>query len=436
MNFIENIKKERYEEFVKNHKTKSHFLQSYAWGEFSKKEKNMTPHYLGVEDENNNLIATALLLQKHLPLGYSYFYSPRGFVIDFTDSETLSFFTEHLKEYIKNKKGIFLKIDPDIIWKEYDYKDNLVKDETEAKRIFYSLTKLGYTHLGFTKNFETMQPRYTFRISLKRPFEEIENNFTKTVKQRMKKGEELGTRVTIGKSKDVKEFSHLMDLTEDRKDFLSHEYNYYKNLYDIYNKENKMTLFLGKIKPEYVIKKYQKEQDEVIEKLKILEQKENLSTANQKKKNELAMRKNKLQEYIDEYNDAKNKYGKEITLNAHMLMEYGNKCWTLYAGNHNVLISSQANYKTYYEHIKYAHKHGFEYYDHFGTIGDLTKENPRYGLHIFKKAFGGNYIEFIGEFDLILNKPLYFIFTKLVPLYRKLIRKLTKRKKEKELKLN
>ena len=49
MNFIENIEKKRYEEFVKNH-PKSHFLQSYAWGEFAKKEKNLTPHYVGIEN--------------------------------------------------------------------------------------------------------------------------------------------------------------------------------------------------------------------------------------------------------------------------------------------------------------------------------------------------------------------------------------------------
>ena len=39
MKLIENVTKEEYENFVKNHK-KSHFLQSYAWGEFAKKEKD------------------------------------------------------------------------------------------------------------------------------------------------------------------------------------------------------------------------------------------------------------------------------------------------------------------------------------------------------------------------------------------------------------
>ena len=38
MKFVFDIDKKKYDKFVKNHK-KSHFLQSYVWGSFAKKEK-------------------------------------------------------------------------------------------------------------------------------------------------------------------------------------------------------------------------------------------------------------------------------------------------------------------------------------------------------------------------------------------------------------
>ena len=103
----------------------------------------------------------------------------------------------------------------------------------------------------------------------------------------------------------------------------------------------------------------------------------------------------------------------------------------LYAGNHNILTDSYANYKTYYEHIKYCYEHGIKMYDQFGTIGDLSKDNPRLGLHEFKKKFGGDYVEFTGEFDLVTNKLMYFVFTKLVPIYRSIIKKRAKKEKKK-----
>ena len=99
MKFIKDINKNEYETFVRNHE-KSHFLQSYAWGEFSKLSKNLIPHYVGLRDNKNKLIATALLLEKKLPLGFSYFYSPRGFVIDFYNKEVLSFFVNEIKKYL------------------------------------------------------------------------------------------------------------------------------------------------------------------------------------------------------------------------------------------------------------------------------------------------------------------------------------------------
>ena len=69
--------------------------------------------------------------------------------------------------------------------------------------------------------------------------------------------------------------------------------------------------------------------------------------------------------------------------------------------------------------------------DQFGTIGDFNPNNPLLGLHEFKKKFGGNYVEFIGEFDYVIKKGMYFVFTKLVPFYRKLIRLIAKKKNNK-----
>ena len=133
-------------------------------------------------------MGAALLLQKHLPLGLSYFYSPRGFVIDFSDKQLLTEFSLKVIEFVKSKKGIFLKIDPDIIWKEENYKGEKIDSKYDSKKIFDDLKQIGFKHLGFTKNFETTQQRYTFRIDLEHELEDIESRFSKTVKQRINKG--------------------------------------------------------------------------------------------------------------------------------------------------------------------------------------------------------------------------------------------------------
>ena len=60
-----------------------------------------------------------------------------------------------------------------------------------------------------------------------------------------------------------------------------------------------------------------------------------------------------------------------------------------------------------------------EIFDEFGTIGDPNSTKPVAGLHEFKKKFGAEYTEFIGEFTYNVRPVLSFIFTKLVVLYRK-----------------
>ena len=428
MKFVTNIDKKTYEKFVKKH-PKSHFLQSYAWGEFSQCARKLVPHYVGLVDRDEKLVCAALLLQKHLPFGYSYFYAPRGFVIDFYNKKLLTEFVDKIKEYVKQYKAIFIKIDPDIIWREYNYLDEEVKQEKDPKIIFDTLTKIGFKHLGFTKNFETMQPRYSFRIDLSQPMDEIEKRFSKTTMQRIKKGEAIGCEVRLGTKDDIEEFNHLMELTESRKDFISHDLEYYKKLFEIYNRDNKMDLFMGSINCDEIISSYEQEKEEVIATLTPLQELDNPSKSNKNKMKELEKRLTQLNDFIAEYQKAKDEYGNSITLSAHVIMEYGDRAWVLYAGNHNILTSSYANYKTYYEHIKYCHEHKIKMYDQFGTIGDLDEKNPRYGLHMFKKKFGGNYVEFIGEFDLVTNKFMYFTFTKLVPFYRKTIRSITKFKR-------
>ncbi len=428
MKFVFDIDKKKYENFCKFNKEKSHFLQSYAWGEFAKKEKNLIPHYVGLVDDKDNLLCTALLLQKKLPLGYSYFYSPRGFVIDFKNTTLLNEFTTEIKKYIKKYKAIFLKIDPDIILNKTDDQNNKLSLPYDGYNILNNLKKQGFKHLGFTKNFELFQPRYTFRIDLTKPIEEIEEKFSKTTKQRIKKANDLDVSVSIGTKENIKDFYELMKITENRKDFVSHDLSYYNSLYEIWNKDNCCNIFLGTVNLDKILKSYQNKKELLEQEIKNLNEIESPSKSQNNKKKELNRQYDKLNLDIKKYTEDKEKYGSIIILNAHFIIEYANKAWVLYAGNHNILSETGSNYKVYQTHLEYCHNKKLEVYDQFGTIGNPTEDNPLYGLHDFKKKFGGDYIEFCGEFDLITNKLMYFVFTKLVPIYRKIIKKIAKKK--------
>ena len=299
------LSEETYENYLKK-QPKSHFLQSYSWGELAKIKKGLTPYYLGLVDDKKNILGTALLLQKHLPLNYCYFYCPRGYVINYEDEKLVKEMTKEIIKFAKSKKAIFVKIDPDLIYKNYNYLDEEQKLPYDINKIFENLKKIGYKHLGFTKNFETMQPRYTFRIDLNQTLEEIEDHFSKTTKQRITKAKKLDTYVEIGTEKDLKDFYHLMALTETRKDFVSYNEDYYNTLYDIFNgsKNGKATLFLGKVNIDRTIKKIKENLKTVNNQISILPI-DNLSKSAKNKLNELTKQKENYNKEIKKFEDYK-----------------------------------------------------------------------------------------------------------------------------------
>jgi len=425
MKFISNIDKDKYSEFVVNH-SKSHFLQSYEWGEFASIEKNMINHYVGMVDDNDNLVCTSLLLEKKLPFGYSYFYAPRGFVIDFNDYELVNIFVNEIKKYVSRNNAIFIKIDPDLVISKSN-NDIILDSEYDKDMIINNLKKIGFKHLGFTQKFETYQPRFSFRIDMTNGIDAIYDNFSKTTKQRIKKAEDMEVMVRIGEYSDIEEFYKLMRITESRKDFITHNLSYYQTLYNLFKEIDGVNLFIGEVDLDKIISKYEEEKNELNSVCKNIELIENRSKSQNSKLNESKKRLDRINKDLDEYKSIKENYGNKVILNGHYIIKYGDKAWVLYAGNHNILTDTYSNYKTYLEHIKY-YSDKVKVYDQFGTVGKIDKDDHLYGLHEFKRKFGGNYVEFIGEFDLVLNKFMYFVFTKLVPTYRNIIKNIAKRK--------
>ena len=74
---------------------------------------------------------------------------------------------------------------------------------------------------------------------------------------------------------------------------------------------------------------------------------------------------------------------------------------------------------------------GYKTIDFFGTSYNPSQNDPEYGIWLFKKRLGGEYTEFIGEFDYIFKKGDYRLFKILIPIHRKLS-KIKSKKKNKQ----
>lgn len=412
MTFIDNLSKEEYEQFAVSH-PKAHFLQSYYWGEVSK-QKDFVPYYVGLKN-NNTLVATALILAKtksHL----TYMYIPRGFLIDYDNKELVAAFTKEIKKFAKKRRAFFVKIDPDVKLHDLDPNGNVIGQTNNYQLVNY-LKSLGYKHLGFNKNFEGNQPRYTFRLDVSREIDELVKNYHTTTRNIVKK--DHGGVIEIYRSQDledIKSFYKTLVDTYERSEINSLSLDYYQNFFKILNEQNMSDLYIVKVDVSKLLKNYGEEKLALERKMRELDydQKRN----KEKKeilKQEMTAQKNKL---LKDIASAKQITQKEVVLSSIISVKYKDKVWAIHGGNSNLLRELSANYLIFHEMIKDAHNEGYKIFDFFGTTGDPQNSEVK-GIHLFKKRFGGEYVEFIGEFDLVVNKLVYFMYTKLLPIFRK-----------------
>jgi len=397
MKFVTNLSEEEYEKFWQK-TPNSHFMQSYGWGQACQKNRNQIPCYVGLKDDNDNLVATALLLKKKTPLNMCYFYVPRGYTLDYSNKEVLTEFTKHLKNYLKEENAIYLKIDPPIMYQEINEEGEKIDGGLNNYKIFNMLTNLGYKHKGFNKLYEGNQPRYTFRTYLKQyeTFADVEKTFSKSFFRPVKRSYNYDLKVYEGK--EVKTFHELIELISSKDGFHAYSYDYYKNVYEELSKKGYVKIYNVKINPLQLIDKFEKE-------------------LTQEKKED---RKVKIQKDIDYFKEVSKSHPEEYTC-ASLICTYSKTgAWSLYIGNDEVASYTGTVNRLYYEFIKDAYENGYEYADLFGVVGDPhTKYKNLAGIYEYKRKIGGDYIEFIGEFDLI-NKPIwYHILPILLKIYRK-----------------
>ena len=80
----------------------------------------------------------------------------------------------------------------------------------------------------------------------------------------------------------------------------------------------------------------------------------------------------------------------------------GDKVWYVYGASSNEYRNVMPNYLVQWEMIRWAIAEGCRYYDFRGGYPD--ENNPLHGIFKFKKGFCNDYMELMGEADLIINK--------------------------------
>ena len=403
------------------------FHQTEEWANL-KKVNNWDAHYIGLEDDNKKIVAGALLLSKTLPIiKKKMFYSPRGFLIDYNNKELLKKFTEEIKKYAKTENAIFIKIDPFVEYQEHDNNGDIVKNGYNNKDAVENLKSLGYKFFGFNLMQDTLQPRWMHVIETKdRNLDDVMKDMESKTRQILRKNEKCGITTREITRDELPIFKDIMKHTSDRREFVDRPLSYYEAMWDALHDSGILKILIAEIDFNKYEKNTLEEKKEIENNLKdrIYKKEKNILKMNDKKYNssnkqdEEAIKR--LEKQLEKIKELKDEYGDKEILGGILFLIYGNEVLSLHGGSHAKLMQFQSAYTIHFEGVKMAVEGNYNRYNFYGITGDFRKENPLYGLYLFKKSFGGHVVELIGEYDLIVSKFWYTVYNLAFKTYHKL----------------
>jgi lipid II:glycine glycyltransferase (peptidoglycan interpeptide bridge formation enzyme) len=387
------------------------FEQSIYWANF-KSGENWHPYFLGLEDKNKLLGATLLLANENKSIKKRFFYAPQGFLIDYKNYDLLEIFTKEIINFVKEKNGIYLKIDPEILTTEKDENGRELQGGINNLFIKDYLLKLGFIE---TDN-NTLNPKYTMKLDLTdKSLNDILNNMSKKARQIIKRNERLGYIVRELKQDELPIFIKTMDKISSKFNTIEYELPFYEDLASAFTKEHLKIMIaeldlnttLNNLKKEEKVLQIEKEkriglyqnnqltEETFIE--KELGYKEQINIINKRRKYYLS-----LKEKTD--ND-------KIFLGGYLFLMYGKEITALIGGMDDEYIDLDVSYSIHFKMLKKAIEYGYRSYN-FYEVKDVND-----GGFFFKQNFGAKLFEHIGEFDYPIDLNSYKKYKKYFPLY-------------------
>lgn len=412
--FIENLSIEEYNKLAVD-TDNEHFLHSVRWAEF-RKHINWDYKIVGFKEEGELTIGAVVMLKKAGRLPFKVAYSSRGYVLKPGANEQE--FTNALKKFLRKQGAFVYKIDPNEIYSQLDKNLERIGGSNQARVDDY--LALGYEHLGFVNNFEGMQPRHTIRIDTTVSYEDALKRMDAKTRNRTKAGSKNGLVIEDCNFDILPTFMNILAETSERDNFTIRDISYFEEMYKVYGDDLKLRL--AKVDFKSSIEKLTVERDAVQIELDELRPELDNPEMGAKYRKKITNRINEFEgkiaknnKVISEFEAELGKYPEGKYIGGSIYICEGPRAWYIYGATSDSFRYMLPSYALVAHMVQECINNNFEYFDMFGIGGDFDPDNHVFGLYDFKKGFGGTPIEFIGEFDLPINAPLFVAFNKLYP---------------------
>jgi len=350
-------------DFVRGRRSVS-FLQTPAWAQVKNEWRGESIGWF----EGGVLVGAALVLYRKLPRLKRYLaYLPEGPDIEWHDGDLARWLTP-MAAHLKQQGAFGIRMGPPVItrrWHAGTIKQAIadpvltslsdvpadVLDET-AIGVATTLSGLGWKEIPTEGGFSAGQPKFNFQLALAgRTEADVLAGMNQLWRRNIKKAAKAGVEVTTGTRDDLPEFHRVYAETAERDHFTPRPLSYFERMWDALGAEetDRLVLFLAHHEGDLVA--------------------------------------------------------------ATTMVRVGEHAWYSYGASTTQKRDVRGSNAIQWQMIRDALAAGAATYDMRGITETLDPSDSHVGLIQFKVGTGGEAVEYLGEWDLPLNRALHLGFT-------------------------
>jgi lipid II:glycine glycyltransferase (peptidoglycan interpeptide bridge formation enzyme) len=340
------------------------FLQCPSWAQV---KQEWDSERIGWQHPDGTLVGAGLVLYRAVPRLRRYLaYLPEGPVIDWADDD-LARWLDPMVDHLRGRRAFGVRMGPPVAarrWSAATVKA-AVSDGTAARladvpadrtdpsaaAVADSLRKAGWRPPGEGGGFGVGQPRYVFQVPLADTDEDaLMASFNQLWRRNIRTAAKAGVEVTTGGADDLAAFHELYLETAQRDGFTGRPLAYFRRMWDAMTAEDpdRIRLYLARHEGDLVA--------------------------------------------------------------ATTMVRVGTHAWYSYGASSTAKREVRGSNAVQWQMMRDALAAGATVYDLRGITDTLSQDDPRFGLIQFKLGTGGEAVEYLGEWDLPLNRLLFAAF--------------------------
>ena len=339
------------------------FLQTPAWGRVKTEWRSESIGWY----RDETLVGAGLVLYRQLPRIRRFLaYLPEGPVLDWS-SPDLASLLDAMTTHIKGQAAFGIRMGPPVTtrtWSAGSVKaaiasdahhrlDDVPPDSTNAlgDRVQAILRAAGWRARTGGEGFAAGQPQFVFQLPLAGRSEvEVLAGMNQLWRRNIKKAAKEGVDVQLGAAADLPAFHALYAETATRDGFIPRPLTYFQRMFDAMQAEDadRLRLYLATHAGDLVA--------------------------------------------------------------ATTMVRVGTHAWYSYGASSTAKREVRGSNAVQWRMIRDALASGADVYDLRGITDTLAAEDPHVGLIQFKVGTGGSAVEYVGEWDLPVNRLLYKAF--------------------------